>query len=85
MTSTEAELKERIRAEKRLVALECQSEAWADGLAEGIEAEILAAAALETALGGLVHDCGAASAANLLENMRMKLETGEFSRYQFLN
>lgn len=85
MTSTEAELKERIHAEKRLAALEYQSEAWADGIAEGIDPEILASAAFETALGGLVQDCGAASAANLLENMRMKLETGGFSGYQFLN
>jgi hypothetical protein len=85
MTSTEAELKERIRAEKRLVALEYQSEAWADGIAEGIEPEILASAALETAIGGLVEGCGVASAAKLLENMRIKLETGGFSGYQFLN
>ena len=49
MTSTEAELNERIHAEKRLAALEYQSEAWADGIAEGIDPEILAAAALETA------------------------------------
>ncbi len=85
MTSTEAELKEKIHAEKRLAALEYQSEAWADGIAEGIDPEILAAAALETALCGLVEDCGEAVAAKLLESVRVKLETGAFSGYQFLN
>ena len=85
MTSTEAELKERIHAEKRLAALEYQSEAWAEGIAEGIDTEILALAALETAIGELVHECGDASAAKLLEIVRVKLETGAFSGYQFLN
>jgi hypothetical protein len=85
MTSTEAELRERIHAEKRLAALESQSEAWAEGIAEGIDPEILGLAALETALGGLVQDCGEPIAAKLLQIVRDKLETGGFSEYQYLN
>lgn len=85
MSSSEAELNARIRDEKRLVALEYQSEAWAEGLAEGIDSEILAMAALETALCGLIDDCGEATAAKLLEIVRLKLENGAFSGYQYLN
>ena len=85
MTPTNYELNERIRAEKRLAALENQHEAWADGISEGIDPEILASAALETALMGLVESCGEASAANLLEIVRGKLASGGFSGYQYLN
>jgi hypothetical protein len=85
MTPINSELNERIRAEKRLAALENQHEAWADGISEGIDPEILASAALETAILGLVESCGEASAANLLEIVRGKLATGGFSGYQYLN
>lgn len=85
MTPTESELHDRIFAEKRLAALEYQSEAWADGIAEGIDPEILATAALETAICGLVRGCGEESAAKLLEIVRLKLASGTFSGYQFLN
>jgi hypothetical protein len=85
MNPANFELNERIRAEKRLAALENQHEAWADGISEGIDPEILASAALETALMGLVESCGEASAANLLEIVRGKLASGGFSGYQYLN
>ena len=85
MTPTNFELSERIRAEKRLAALENQNAAWAEGVSEGIDPEILALAAMETAILGLVESCGEASASNLLEIVRGKLATGGFSGYQYLN
>jgi hypothetical protein len=85
MTPTNIELNERIRAEKRLAALENQHAAWAEGVTEGIDPEILAAAALETAMLGLVDSCGEECAANLLEIVRGKLASGGFSGYQYLN
>ena len=85
MTPTKSELNERIRAEKRLAALENQHAAWAEGIYEGIDAEILATAAIETAILGLVESNGEASAANLLEIVKGKLASGGFSGYQYLN
>lgn len=85
MTPTNFELNERIRAEKRLAALENQNAAWAEGVSEGIDAEILALAAMETAVLGVVECCGEASAANLLEIVQGKLASGGFSGYQYLN
>ena len=49
-----AELDEMIQAEKKQVALEYHNEAWADGMSDGIEAEILAETAITTALTELV-------------------------------
>ena len=85
MNPANSELNARIRAEKRLAALENQHAAWAEGVSEGIDAEILATAALETAILGLVESCGEASAANLLEIVQGKLASGGFSGYQYLN
>jgi len=44
-----------VREEKRLSAVETQSEAWAEGLSAGIEPEIIAEAALATAFAELVQ------------------------------
>ena len=40
-----------IREEKRLTAVESQTEAWAEGLSAGIEPEIIAEALIATAIG----------------------------------
>ena len=45
-----------VREEKRLTAVENHSEAWAEGLSAGIEPEIIAEAALTTALAELLRD-----------------------------
>ena len=44
-----------VREEKRLTAVESHSEAWAEGLSAGIEPEIIAEAALETAFGEMLR------------------------------
>ncbi|KAG1648813.1 hypothetical protein GQR58_029548 [Nymphon striatum] len=53
-----AELDEVIAQEKRVAAREMQSEAWADGIMEGIDCEILAEAAIATALEEVVRSDG---------------------------
>ncbi|HEV7416245.1 hypothetical protein [Tianweitania sediminis] len=71
-----------IREEKRLTAVESHNEAWADGISAGIEPEIMAEAALTTALGELLRESGDAAALALLERMRERVEAGEFDVYQ---
>jgi hypothetical protein len=69
-----------IREEKRLTAVESHNEAWAEGLSAGIEPEIIAEAALATALAELVRMAGEGAAVGLLDRMRDKVVTGEFER-----
>lgn len=78
MTHSLGELDAKIREEKRLTALESQSEAWAEGAAWGIEPEIMAEAALATAFAELARASGEAAALSLLERMREKVVAGEF-------
>ena len=67
-----------IREEKHLTAVESHSEAWAEGLSAGIEPEIIAEAALATALRELVKTAGEDSAVLLLEKMRKLALSGAF-------
>jgi hypothetical protein len=67
-----------IREEKRLTALESQSEAWAEGISAGIEPEILAEAALSTAFAELLRSGGENAALALLDRMRERVIAGEF-------
>ena len=69
-----------VREEKRLSAVETQSEAWAEGLSAGIEPEIIAEAALATAFAELVRCSGEMAATALLDRMREKVQAGEFER-----
>jgi len=69
-----------IREEKRLTAVESYEDAWAEGRAAGIEPDIMADAAIATALEELVHAIGEAAALSLMERMRERLVAGEFDR-----
>lgn len=73
------EIDEMIVQEKFQVALEYQNDAWADGVAEGIEPEILADAALATAMRETVRLHGEDGAEALLEALKNRILTGEFS------
>ena len=73
------EIDEMIVQEKFQVALEYQNDAWADGVAEGIEPEILADAALATAMRETVRLHGEDGAEALLEALKSRILTGEFS------
>ena len=67
-----------VREEKRLTAEENHCEAWADGLSAGIEPEIIAEAALATALGELLRASGEAAVLSLIARMRDRVIAGEF-------
>lgn len=71
-----------IREEKRLTAEESHNEAWADGISAGIEPEIMAEAALTTALTEILRGGGEAPALALLDRMRERLVAGEFDANQ---
>ena len=78
MTRSLGEIDAKIREEKRLTALESQTEAWAEGPAWGIEPEIMAEAALATAFGELARACGEEAALAMLDRMREKVIAGDF-------
>ena len=71
-----------VREEKRLTAVENHNEAWAEGLSAGIEPEIIAEAALTTALGELLRASGEPAALALIERMRNRVLAGEFAPEQ---
>ena len=73
-----AELDAMIEAEKKQVAFEYHSEAWADGMSDGIEADILAETAISTALTELVRLHGEAKTLSLVDALRRRIEHGEF-------
>lgn len=65
--------------EKRQAALEYQTEAWADGMADGIEPEIIADAAIALAIRETVRIHGEDAAEALLTSLRDRIHAGEFS------
>ena len=65
--------------EKMQAALEYQTEAWADGRADGIEPEIIADAAIAFAMRETIRVRGEAGAEELLESLRERMLAGEFS------
>jgi hypothetical protein len=68
-----------VREEKRLTAVENHCEAWAEGLSAGIEPEIIAEAALATALAELLRSSDEPTALALIERMRDRVIAGEFA------
>ena len=76
---TAEDLDDLIIREKMQVALEYQNDAWADGVAEGIEPEILADAAIATAMRETVRLLGEDKAEELILAMRDRVLAGEFS------
>jgi hypothetical protein len=75
-----SEIEALVREEKRLTAVESHNEAWAEGLSAGIEPEIIAEAALQTAFAELTRSGGEKAALALLERMRERVVAGEFER-----
>jgi hypothetical protein len=78
MEHTTSDLDALVREEKRLTAVECHNEAWAEGFSAGIETDILAETALATAFGEILRTNGEAAALALLDEMREKVIAGEF-------
>ena len=73
-----ADIDAMIREEKRLSAMESQTETWAEGLSSGIEPEILAEAAIYTAFSELLRTCNEETAFALIEKIRERITAGEF-------
>lgn len=73
-----AELDEVIMAEKKQVAIEYHNEAWADGISDGIEAEILAETAISTALTELARRHGESEVLEFLDLLRERIVHGEY-------
>ena len=67
-----------VREEKRLTAVESHNEAWAEGLSAGIEADIIAEAALSTAFSELMRASGEDAALALLDRVREMVVAGDF-------
>lgn len=67
-----------IREEKRLTAVESHAEAWAEGLAAGIEPEIIAEAALAITFEELLKCSNEAAAIAILDRIRDRLTAGDF-------
>lgn len=79
MQTSRNEIDDMIVREKMQVALENQQEAWADGMADGIEPEIIADAAIAFAMRETIRLHGEAGAEEMLESLRKRMLDGEFS------
>lgn len=73
------EIDDIIEHEKMQAALEHQSEAWADGMADGIEPEIIADAAIAHAMRETIRIHGEVGAEAMLDSLRERMLAGEFS------
>ncbi|WP_299861457.1 hypothetical protein [uncultured Hoeflea sp.] len=81
---TPDELDELIIQEKLQVALELQHDAWAESTADGIEPEIIADAAISTAIRETVRVLGEDQAEALVDSLRERILAGEFSPERIL-
>jgi hypothetical protein len=84
MEQSLTEIDDMIVHEKMQAALEYQNEAWADGMADGIEPEIIADAAIALAIRETVRIHGESVAEEMLDNLRERLLSGEFSPARIL-
>jgi hypothetical protein len=79
MQSSLNDIDDMIVHEKMQAALEYQTEAWADGRADGIEPEIIADAAIAFAMRETIRVRGESGAEALLDSLRERMLAGEFS------
>ncbi|MFC3073041.1 hypothetical protein [Shinella pollutisoli] len=84
MEPTLTDIDEMIVHEKMQAALEYQNEAWADGMADGIEPEIIADAAIALAMRETIRIHGESGAEAMLESLRTRMLAGEFSPERIL-
>jgi transcription initiation factor TFIIIB Brf1 subunit/transcription initiation factor TFIIB len=68
--------------EHHLKALDMILEAWEEGTESGIPPEMMAYAALYTALTDLVGTYGEAHVVRMVEGLKPRLERGEFTVYR---
>jgi hypothetical protein len=67
-----------IREEKRLTSVESHSEAWAEGISAGIEPEIIAEAALATAIEEFLRVGSDSAVLAMMDRIREKVVNGDF-------
>ena len=79
MEASLKEIDEMIVHEKMQAAWDYQTEAWADGRADGIEPEIIAEAAIAFAMSETIRLHGEDGAEALLSALKERLQAGEFS------
>ncbi len=72
-------LGDRAIAEKKRLALAYLTEAWDEAVAEGVDSDILAHAALFTALADLIGSYGEEAVAELAKSLPRRIEAFEFS------
>ncbi|MFD0915736.1 hypothetical protein ACFQ14_04890 [Pseudahrensia aquimaris] len=75
---TQDKLDQLILEEKKRVALEFFSEAWAAAIDEGIEPSILAETAMFTAISRLSEEASEKAASDLVEQLPQRFECGDF-------
>ena len=75
----ERSLEDRVIAEKKRLALAYLTEAWDEAVAEGVDSDILAHAALFTALSDLIGTYGEEAVAELTRTLPRRIEAFEFS------
>jgi hypothetical protein len=73
-----AELDDLMQHEQRLEAMRSHGEAWAACIRQGIDTGILADTALFTAFHELIRFNGETAALELIENLKQRIECGEF-------
>ena len=79
MEASRNDIDDMIVHEKMQAALEYQNEAWADGMADGIEPEIIADAAFALAMRETIRIHGEEGAEAILEQLKARMVAGEFS------
>ena len=72
------DLDELMQHEQRMEALRGHGEAWAFGIRQGIDADILAETAIYTALHELIRSSGEQTALDLVERLKDRILCGEF-------
>ncbi|AQT46972.1 MULTISPECIES: hypothetical protein [Bartonella] len=82
MSQSNTDLPAIIAEEQKHVAHEFQSEAWVGGISNGIEPEILAEAAFDTALKYLLQARSEKQVLKLLSRMHDKVIRGELSDHK---
>jgi hypothetical protein len=76
--SNTPELEDLIRSEMRLEALKSHGEAWAEGISQGIDPQILADTALYTAFNELIRVEGEEAVLALVDRLKDRILCGEF-------
>ncbi|UXN04476.1 MULTISPECIES: hypothetical protein [unclassified Bartonella] len=82
MKNSQSDLALIIAQEKKLVASETQAEAWANGMSNGIEPEILAEVAFVTALEHFLLFKKEEEALNLVDVIRERIIMGDFLNHK---